>query len=55
VCTIRFKRHVNSLWFHGLIYGFITKEECKAALAGEEIGTFLIRFSESYAGQFAIA
>ncbi len=33
-----------------LIYGFITKEECNAALIGQEVGTFMIRFSESSPG-----
>jgi hypothetical protein len=38
-----------------LIYGFITKEECNAALQNQELGLFMIRFSESYPGLFAIA
>jgi hypothetical protein len=37
-----------------LIYGFITKEETNEFLRDQEVGTFLIRFSESFAGQFAI-
>jgi len=55
ICTLRFKRHINSLWFTGLIFGFITKEECNAALLTQDLGTFMIRFSESYPGLFAIA
>lgn len=70
-CTLRFKRHINSMWFVGyvhsnqlwsysktvarLIYGFITKEECNAALQNQDLGTFMIRFSESYPGLFAVA
>jgi hypothetical protein len=38
-----------------LIYGLITKDDCHRALEGREIGTFLIRFSESYPGLFAVA
>ncbi len=41
--------------FRRLIYGFITKEECNAALLNQDLGTFMIRFSESYPGLFAIA
>jgi hypothetical protein len=38
-----------------LIYGFITKEECNTALASQDLGLFMIRFSESYPGLFAVA
>merc|ERR1712137_364911 len=53
--TLRFKRHISTLWFTGLIYGLISKEECNAALQNQEEGTFLIRFSESYPGLFGVA
>jgi hypothetical protein len=53
--TIRFKRHIAQLWENGIIYGFMTKEECNKALATQSLGTFLIRFSESNPGMFAIA
>jgi len=43
-----------SLWCHGFIYGFLTKEEAEKALATQCIGAFLIRFSETQAGLFAI-
>jgi hypothetical protein len=33
----------------------MTKEECNKALATQNLGTFLIRFSESNPGMFAIA
>lgn len=52
--TIRFKRHVNNLWFQGLIYGIMTKHECNAYLGDQEEGTFMLRFSESYPGLFAV-
>jgi len=55
VCTIRFKRHINHLWSIGLIYGFISKESCTAALQNCDVGNFIVRFSESFPGLFAIA
>jgi hypothetical protein len=53
--VLRYQRHINTLWQQGLIYGFMTREEVNAALSGQEPGTFVIRFSERYAGQFGIA
>jgi len=45
----------SSLHLSSLIYGFITKSVCNGLLKNEEVGTFIIRFSESYPGLFAIA
>jgi len=53
--TIRFKRHIRTLWFDGLVYGLISKKECNRILRKEENGTFLIRFSDSVPGSFAVA
>eukprot|EP01101_Sappina_pedata_P011633 TRINITY_DN784_c0_g1_i1.p1 TRINITY_DN784_c0_g1~~TRINITY_DN784_c0_g1_i1.p1 ORF type:complete len:587 (+),score=172.38 TRINITY_DN784_c0_g1_i1:34-1761(+) len=53
--SIRFKRHINSLWYSGLIYGLITKDESISLLQAHPEGTFIIRFSESCGGLFAIA
>lgn len=55
VQTLRFKRHISQLWFDGLIFGIISKEDCLKELQSHELGTFLIRFSETFAGLFAIA
>jgi len=38
-----------------LIFGLITKEDCNRALLGQEVGTFMIRFSENHPGLFAVA
>lgn len=54
-CALRFKRHINTLWFHGLIYGLISKRDCEMVLAQQRIGTFIIRFSESYPGFFGVS
>eukprot|EP01133_Synstelium_polycarpum_P010914 gene10914-12719_t len=51
---LRYQRHVCSMWQSGLIYGFISRQSVEEALRNEEIGTFLIRFSERHAGHFAI-
>eukprot|EP01130_Rhizamoeba_saxonica_P017861 TRINITY_DN876_c0_g1_i4.p1 TRINITY_DN876_c0_g1~~TRINITY_DN876_c0_g1_i4.p1 ORF type:complete len:616 (-),score=104.47 TRINITY_DN876_c0_g1_i4:1129-2976(-) len=53
--AIRFKRHIYSLWVSGFIYCFMSKESCTNVLAQQGIGTFILRFSESQPGLFAIA
>lgn len=53
--TIRFKRYISTLWNTGVIFGFITKEECNRVLQGQGLGTFIIRFSESLPGLFGVA
>ncbi len=52
---LRFKRHVRPMWQQGLIFGFIDKEKCNRTLAAFDEGTFLLRFSESSPGLFAVA
>ena len=52
---IRFKKHVKPMWLLGLVFGFIDKERCNQTLATFAEGTFLLRFSESSPGLFAIA
>lgn len=54
--TLRYSRHVLSMWQHGLVYGFMARETVESVLVGQHPGTFLIRFSEraQFAGQFAI-
>lgn len=53
--TIRFKRYIANMWNTGIIFGFMTKEECNRVLQGQGLGTFLIRFSESLPGLFGVA
>eukprot|EP01116_Phalansterium_solitarium_P005321 TRINITY_DN1688_c0_g1_i1.p1 TRINITY_DN1688_c0_g1~~TRINITY_DN1688_c0_g1_i1.p1 ORF type:complete len:621 (+),score=209.83 TRINITY_DN1688_c0_g1_i1:113-1975(+) len=53
--TIRFKRHIKALWSDGWIYGIASKEEAKILLCEHRPGTFLIRFSDSVPGSFAVA
>jgi len=38
-----------------LMYGMMTRKSVEAAIIGHEPGTFIIRFSEQYPGQFGIA
>lgn len=53
--NIRFKRHIRKLWLEGYIFGFLPKEEASRVLAQHPMGTFVIRFSDSNPGIFAIA
>eukprot|EP01127_Copromyxa_protea_P022516 TRINITY_DN8098_c0_g1_i1.p1 TRINITY_DN8098_c0_g1~~TRINITY_DN8098_c0_g1_i1.p1 ORF type:complete len:367 (+),score=35.25 TRINITY_DN8098_c0_g1_i1:101-1201(+) len=53
--TIRFKRHVHRLWVEGLICGFLSRTQCEKVLSGQGVGLFIIRFSESQPGLFALA
>eukprot|EP01097_Dermamoeba_algensis_P000666 TRINITY_DN1237_c0_g1_i1.p1 TRINITY_DN1237_c0_g1~~TRINITY_DN1237_c0_g1_i1.p1 ORF type:complete len:200 (-),score=18.71 TRINITY_DN1237_c0_g1_i1:307-906(-) len=52
--TLRYSRHMASMYQAGYIYGFISREEVNAHLFTQDPGTFLIRFSESHPGQIAI-
>lgn len=52
---IRYQRHINGLWARGFICGFLNRDEVNAVLGNEQIGTFLIRFSERNPGAFVIA
>ena len=53
--VIRFQRYVGPLWQQGLIYGNMQRDDVDAALSGQPPGTFIIRFSMKYPGQFGIA
>ncbi len=53
--VLRYQRHIGSLWNAGLLLGFVSREDVNNALHGREPGTFLVRFSERHAGQFAVA
>ena len=51
---LRYQRHVGTLFLQGYLQGFLTKQACINILSNQPIGTFLIRFSESYPGCFAV-
>jgi hypothetical protein len=53
--VLRYQRHIGSLWNAGLLLGFVSRQDVNNALHGRDPGTFLIRFSERHAGQFAVA
>lgn len=53
--TLRYQRHISTLWQNGIIYGFMNRDDVNAALVNQESGTFIIRFSERNPGQFGIA
>ena len=52
---LRYQRHILPLWQIGLIHGFLSREAVHEVLRGQDPGTFLVRFSERHAGQFAVA
>jgi hypothetical protein len=51
---LRYKKHMLSMWFMGLIYGFMEKDSITSFLGNFNAGTFLMRFSESKAGSIAV-
>jgi len=51
---LRYQRHVCSMWQSGLIFGFISREAVEEALRKQEVGSFIIRFSERHPGLFVI-
>ncbi|KYQ99913.1 signal transducer and activator of transcription (STAT) family protein [Tieghemostelium lacteum] len=53
--TLRYQRHISSLWQEGIIYGYMGRQEVNDALSNQDPGTFIIRFSERNPGQFGIA
>lgn len=52
---IRYTRNIGAMYMEGCICGFISKEDVNKALGGAPEGTYIVRFSESHAGQFAVA
>eukprot|EP01114_Cavostelium_apophysatum_P017825 TRINITY_DN5379_c0_g1_i6.p1 TRINITY_DN5379_c0_g1~~TRINITY_DN5379_c0_g1_i6.p1 ORF type:complete len:1028 (-),score=216.85 TRINITY_DN5379_c0_g1_i6:67-3150(-) len=50
-CVSKVQAVLNSEWFHG----FLSSQEAERFLDRQQPGTFLIRFSKSKAGSFAIA
>ena len=52
---VRHQKSIMPMWCRGLVYGMGAKAECAALLAGHEPGTFMIRFSDTCPGTFAVA
>jgi hypothetical protein len=55
--TLRYRRHMATLWACGLVSGFATRQEIDQRLtaSGLVLGTFILRFSESEAGAITIS
>eukprot|EP00727_Mastigamoeba_balamuthi_P009430 m51a1_g5109 hypothetical protein (594) ;mRNA; r:330268-333115 len=53
--TLRHQRPVLPLWMQGLVYGFANRADVDRTLNQQPPGTFLVRFSESTPGNFAVA
>jgi len=51
---MRYQKHIKEMWQEGIIYGYMSKESVQDSLANQEPGVFIIRFSESQPGQFAV-
>ena len=52
---LHFKRHMSTLWSNGVIAGFMSRDAAIEALVDKPPGSFLIRFSDSRAGQLVIS
>lgn len=48
------QKHMQDLWIKGMIYGFISRADADKLLASTQPGSFIIRFSETNAGQFVV-
>lgn len=53
--VLRFQRYIGALWQQGLLYGCMQRDDVDAVLSVQPPGTFIIRFSMKYPGQFGIA
>eukprot|EP01103_Thecamoeba_quadrilineata_P017620 TRINITY_DN632_c0_g1_i1.p1 TRINITY_DN632_c0_g1~~TRINITY_DN632_c0_g1_i1.p1 ORF type:complete len:299 (+),score=51.52 TRINITY_DN632_c0_g1_i1:925-1821(+) len=53
--VFRYTRYIVQLWQLGLICPFLARNQVDEVLEMVEGGTFLLRFSESYPGQFTIS
>lgn len=49
------KEYFRNLWENGCFMGFVGKEKCLTLLEGQQVGDFLVRFSQSEEAAFAIA
>ena len=52
---IRHQLPFHSLWMKGLILGLISRQDAERLLAGEAVGTFVIRFSETNPGKIVLS
>lgn len=55
VRRIRHHQSFHTLWVKGLVYGFISRDECERLLETKPPGTFLIRFSETAVSKVVIS
>jgi len=53
--TLRYKRHISTLWQNGLIFMFLKRETINQILKNQDSGTFIILFSEAFPGQLEIS
>lgn len=55
LAALRFQRPLGALWHSGLLYGLLTRQDVEQALSGQAEGVFVLRFSETNAGQLGVA
>lgn len=55
ICVFSFFLYVVLIVECSYVYGLISKKDCSRLLASEEKGSFIIRFSDSVPGSFAVA
>jgi hypothetical protein len=55
LAALRFQRPLGALWHGGLLYGLLTRVDVEQALSGQAEGVFVLRFSETNAGQLGVA
>jgi hypothetical protein len=55
LAALRFQRPLGALWHGGLLYGLLTRVDVEQALSGQPEGVFVLRFSETNAGQLGVA
>jgi hypothetical protein len=52
---IHFKKHLATMWNDGLIAGVVSRAEAEKLLRDQEVGTFLVRLSDSNAGFLVVS
>jgi len=52
---IRYTRHIGTMFVHGYICGFLSSTEVSEVLNNQEVGTFVVRFSERQAAGLVIS
>lgn len=52
---LRSTRQVSAMWREGLVWAFASRDDVEQALALQQPGTFVVRFSERHPGMFVVS